>query len=155
MYEPAVHLSSRTSCYSTSYFQAQPHQRHLIHLTLPTVLLLTGKALGASVPYLYLTTFLPRKDTSPSLPSVLKAPPSDHIPQPPYTLTTSFTSLHPCPVPVCYPLQMAGFLKDGPVLHPSSLFQVTPSAAKLATAGMPCPTTRKLASLIPSWGCEH
>ena len=153
MSEPAVHLSPRASCYLDILFpspttlksSAPPYTSH-------SPLLPTGKALGAAVLTRHLDHLPPPGGHKPQPPSVLRAPPADHVPRPP---RPQLLPLAACAFLSCSclsPPSDGRLLKDGPVPHPPQSFRVTPSAAELATAGTPCPTTRKLVSLCTFLG---
>lgn len=153
MSEPAVHLSPRASCYLDILFPSPTTLEASAPLySSHSPLLPTGKALGAGVLTHHLDHLPPPGRTQAPAPSVLRAPPSDHAPRPPIDPNTSFTSLrlHVLFLPVTP--SDGGLLRDGPVPHPPQSFRVTSSAAELATAGMPCPTTRKLVSLCTFLG---
>ena len=154
MYEPAVHLSSRTSCYldillpsPTTLEAADPPY------TSDRPLLLTGKALGTTVLTRHLDHLPPPGRTqapaslSAQSPSFRSHSPTLHTPRP--LPLPAFASMS---CSCLLPNQMAGSLKTGLSLIPPHSFRVTPSAAELATAGMPCPTTRELVSLYTFLG---
>ena len=94
----------------------------------------------------------PRKDTSPSPPWLSEPLLQITSPDPPrpQLLPSAACAFMSCSR--LSPPSDGRLLKDGPVPHPPQSFRVTPSAAELATAGTPCPTTRKLVSLCTFLG---
>ena len=122
MYEPAVHLSSRTSCYldillpsPTTLEAADPPY------TSDSPLLLTGKALGTSVLTRHLDHLPPPGRTqapaslSAQSPSFRSHPPTLHTPRP--LPLPAFASMS---CSCLLPPSDGRLLKDGPVPNPSS-----------------------------------